>query len=277
MRIACLQFDPKLGEPAANRARADAMLAAEAPGGLDVLLLPEMAFSGYCFSGPDEIAPFCEPARTGPTAMWASRTAQRLGACVLCGFPEQGDDGRRYNALVATDRTGAVVAVYRKHFLYTTDESWASPGDAFTTFDVPTVGRVAPAICMDLNPERFEAPFERREFASALFDPPLALGERATRRHRLRARWIFGCMNWLRAEADRDVDDAEHAAWLMNYWAGRLAPVLGRPAVLAVANRVGDERTARFAGASCVIDLGRRTVLGALGSAEESLLVVDVA
>lgn len=61
MRIACLQvihpllpllttdnqkFDPKLGELAANIQHADAILARETPTDLDLLVLPEMAFTG---------------------------------------------------------------------------------------------------------------------------------------------------------------------------------------------------------------------------------------
>lgn len=49
MRIACLQFDPQLGEVDNNLNRADAVLekvdAADLDG-LDLLVLPELAFTG---------------------------------------------------------------------------------------------------------------------------------------------------------------------------------------------------------------------------------------
>ena len=46
MRIACLQFDPQVGEVSRNVHRADAILQEAVPGELDLLMLPELAFSG---------------------------------------------------------------------------------------------------------------------------------------------------------------------------------------------------------------------------------------
>jgi predicted amidohydrolase len=52
MRIACLQFDPRVGEVDNNLNRADAVLDRVDPDqldGLDLLVLPELAFAGTCF------------------------------------------------------------------------------------------------------------------------------------------------------------------------------------------------------------------------------------
>ena len=46
MRIACLQFSPRLGKPAENVARANAILEAALPQEIDSLVLPELAFTG---------------------------------------------------------------------------------------------------------------------------------------------------------------------------------------------------------------------------------------
>ena len=54
MRIACLQFDPRVGEVDNNLNRADAVLDkvdADQLDGLDLLVLPELAFAGMCFFG----------------------------------------------------------------------------------------------------------------------------------------------------------------------------------------------------------------------------------
>lgn len=51
MRIACLQFDPQVGDIDNNLSRADAVLGRVDPGeldGLDLLVLPELAFTGQC-------------------------------------------------------------------------------------------------------------------------------------------------------------------------------------------------------------------------------------
>lgn len=46
MRIACLQFNPELGRLSENIARANALLEAASPQNIDLLVLPELAFTG---------------------------------------------------------------------------------------------------------------------------------------------------------------------------------------------------------------------------------------
>jgi predicted amidohydrolase len=46
MRIGCLQFSPVLGDVDNNLNRADAVLSRANPKDLDLLVLPELAFSG---------------------------------------------------------------------------------------------------------------------------------------------------------------------------------------------------------------------------------------
>src|SRR3954453_16235193 len=105
MRIACLQFDPKLGQVSANQRRAERLLGDVAT---DVLLLPEMAFTGYCFRDRDEILPYCEDPHDGPTGEWCRRIARERSCHVVCGFPERAADGRLYNALLVADPSGAI-------------------------------------------------------------------------------------------------------------------------------------------------------------------------
>jgi len=276
MNIGCVQFDPKLGAHADNRARVDAMLEDISPGTLDLLVLPEMAFSGYCFKDRAEIQPHCENAERGASADWCRVTAQRLGCHVACGFPEVGDAGRLYNSMLLVDANGKTAHLYRKHFLFTTDETWASEGAAFGCCAIDGLGKCAFAICMDLNPRKFEAPFDRYEFASSLFAPALEHRELfQADKHRLDAHLVIACNNWLRTDVDKNLSDGQYGAFLRNYWAGRLLPALGHPVVIALANRVGVERGTRFAGASCVIDLKRRKVLGHLNGSEEAVLVIN--
>ena len=49
MRIACLQFNPQVSDVDNNMTRADRVLAKGNPENLDLLVLPEMAFSGKRF------------------------------------------------------------------------------------------------------------------------------------------------------------------------------------------------------------------------------------
>ena len=47
MRIACLQFAPRLGKVQENITRADVLLQDVLPEQCDLLVLPELAFSGF--------------------------------------------------------------------------------------------------------------------------------------------------------------------------------------------------------------------------------------
>jgi protein N-terminal amidase len=58
------------------------------PGSLDLLVLPEMALSGYVFSNPTSILPYLENPKTGPTATLAKSLAKRIGCHVIAGYPE---------------------------------------------------------------------------------------------------------------------------------------------------------------------------------------------
>ena len=57
MRIACLQFAPQVGDIDNNLNRADAVLSKANPDDLDLLVLPELAFSGTsCISQTGDVA-----------------------------------------------------------------------------------------------------------------------------------------------------------------------------------------------------------------------------
>ena len=113
MRIACLQFNPELGKRADNIARTNALLQAASPHDIDLLVLPELAFTGTCtpsspyshpssqtlsrllttykgynFPSLSSILPHLEPTATGPSTGWAKRTASRLNCIVTVGYPE---------------------------------------------------------------------------------------------------------------------------------------------------------------------------------------------
>ncbi len=55
---------------------------------MDLLVLPEMALSGYVFSSPASILPYLEQPRIGPTSLLARDLATRLRCHVVAGYPE---------------------------------------------------------------------------------------------------------------------------------------------------------------------------------------------
>ncbi|CAG8481209.1 2673_t:CDS:2 [Paraglomus occultum] len=200
---------------------------------IDILVLPEMAFSGYSFKSKDHIKPYLEDAETGTTVRWAKQQAARLNAYVMVGYPQivKGNPDKYYNSACFVAPSTEVLATYQKHFLYETDEKWAEEGPGFMSIDVPGLGKVGLGICMDINPYRFEAPFTDFEFANF---------------HREQQSSIILCsMAWLVkkdeevSESDGDendpstandfdsIDEDEYNSVMevCNYWCMRLLPI----------------------------------------------------
>ena len=106
--LGLIQYDATLGQVDSNIARVDELIAGHhAPFYPDILILPEMAFTGYVFSSREEIEPFLEsPNLRCPSITWAKSTAQKLSCFVCVGFPELSDDSKAYNSMAVVDRNG---------------------------------------------------------------------------------------------------------------------------------------------------------------------------
>lgn len=312
MKIGVLQFNPHLGEVERNIQHADQLLSAHTVN-LDLLVLPEMAFTGYNFSGVDAIRPFLEPTAQGPTAQWATKTAIQRQCTVIVGYPEimteRRPDGttftRNFNATVTAGPDGAILANYRKSFLYYTDETWAEEGFRTTATGMPffannvgTLGLMGHGICMDINPYRFETDWRNYEFATTML--------------RNQVKLVVLSMAWLTrltpedTQEDPDRPDMETVA----YWLERFWPFVDsqpqEPIVVVFANRSGSEGKAvgsvrmehgeaieigdrvAYAGSSCVMRFQTGSVklwehhvgpnkgdVGLLGKGEEGILVAD--
>ena len=130
------------------------------PDAVDLIVLPEMALSGYMFSTATSILPYLEPTTSGPTTKLAQALATRLKCHVVAGYPEalpsapqpgsssssSGDGilgeagpkemkalegegtGVGYNSAVIVGPSGEVVGNYRKSFRFETDKNWAREG-----------------------------------------------------------------------------------------------------------------------------------------------------
>ncbi|KAH8771998.1 carbon-nitrogen hydrolase [Diaporthe sp. PMI_573] len=280
MRIACLQFAPQVGDVDNNLNRADSVLAKVDPDdleGLDLLVLPELAFTGYKFDSLQHISPYLEHAGSGISSLWARTTALRLNTTVVVGYPEKVDVSPRwptspeyYNSSIVVDGEGQTIANYRKSFLYAIDETWALEGkDGFFHGDIPGLGRTAMGICMDLNPYRFEAPWHAFEFGFHIIE--------------VQADLVIINMAWLTREEGRTFSRmlSEPDMETLTYWVQRLEPVIraeGEHEIIVVfCNRTGFEDDAVYAGTSTVLGVadGEVSVYGILGRGVKDLLVVD--
>ncbi|KAH6715419.1 carbon-nitrogen hydrolase [Leptodontidium sp. MPI-SDFR-AT-0119] len=316
MRIACLQFAPQVGDIENNLNRADAVLSRANPQNLDLLVLPELAFTGkraprtaaflfrrldsniavnqaadlpwmydslmalgYNFQSLAQISPFLEPTTAGITSLWARTTALKYNCVVIAGYPEKVDLSPKwpaspeyYNSAITVNAEGETIANYRKSFLYSTDETWALEGpDGFYDGEIDGLGTVAMGICMDLNPYKFEAPWNTWEFAQHVLLREVNL--------------VVLSMAWMTREDTRSFsrEPKEPDMETLSYWLARLEPLIrneGEDEIIAVfANRTGSEGNATYAGTSAVLGIqaGEVKVYGILGRGERELLVVDTA
>ena len=233
MKLAALQFRPPHGQPVRAREQLRALLLQAR--GADLVVCPEMAVSGYVFDNKEEIAPHTEVAR-GPTLSMLADCAQELEAWIVCGIAER-DDNAFYNSALSVAPSGELVSCYRKVLLFEQDETWATAGGERSLIATDELGLLCPAICMDLNDNRFAS---------------FILSEQP--------RVLAFCTNWLEEGYD-----------ILPYWRKRL---FGWQGWMVAANRWGVERGTQFYGRSAILG-PEDAVLGVLPAEGDGLLIVD--
>jgi predicted amidohydrolase len=212
--LAVVQFNPVRGARADNLAALAGLAEQACAAGARLVVLPEMAATGYRFPDAAAVAPLAEPAR-GPTWEALAPIARAHRAQLVVGYVER-DGGRLYNAAQVIGPDGEPLARYRKRLLYRDDTTWARPGDLpYPAWQTPW-GAATLGICMDLNDDRFVA-------------------------HVLRTRPALVCFptNWI----DEGFDPR-------GYWVDRLD---GHGGLLLAANRWGAEDGVGFSGRSSVL------------------------
>lgn len=218
MRVAAVQFKSRKGHKAAALAALRGLVL-EAADGSDLVVLPEMAATGYLFRTPAAAREIAESPAGGPMFSTLASIARDRAAWIVAGFVE--DAGRvLHNSAMVIDDHGNLAGVYRKTLLFPADELWAAPGDTGYLAFATVAGRFGVGICMDLNDDRFISWCGGSELDAIAFPT-----------------------NWL------DEGEDVHA-----YWRERLTPV---DAALVAANTYGDEEPIRFSGRSAVMHRGR--------------------
>ncbi|KAF9881197.1 hypothetical protein CkaCkLH20_01347 [Colletotrichum karsti] len=277
MRIGCLQFAPQVGDIDNNLNRADSVLSKANTDDLDLLVLPELAFSGYNFKSLQQISPFLEPSGSGITSLWARTTALKYNCNVVVGYPEKVDVSSQwptgpeyYNSAIVVNGDGETIANYRKSFLYYTDETWALEGNqGFYEGWIPGLGNTSIGICMDLNPYKFQAPWHAFEFAFHVLEYESNL--------------VIVSMAWMTREDGRMFSRMPNEPDMdtLTYWVTRLEPLIRSEnedeIIVVFCNRTGTEDEVVYAGTSAVVGVqdGEVKIYGLLGRGEKELLVIN--
>ena len=144
MKVGYYQFNPVFGDVDRNLRTVLTTLESIK---CDLLVLPELAMTGYQFTDRDEVLRLAEQASDGPTILELSRFARSRGLHVVVGFPErQGSQVYNSAALIGPD---GLIGVYRKTHLFFEETLFFSPGD--TGFQVWDIGqaKIGILICFD--------------------------------------------------------------------------------------------------------------------------------
>ncbi len=126
IRLAIGQIEPRVDSPQQTIDAVKRMLKEASDSSVDVLVLPELANSGYAFNSVDEAFQRSEPVPSGPFCTLL-REWSRDGRVVVAGVCERHGD-ELYNSAVAMG-DGNHLATYRKIHLFAREKEYFRPGN----------------------------------------------------------------------------------------------------------------------------------------------------
>ncbi|MBG0786631.1 MAG: beta-ureidopropionase, partial [Anaerolineaceae bacterium] len=94
----------------------------------DLVVLPELANTGYLYATPEDLSPLAEPQDgSGPFLTALRELAAQTGGLIVSGYAEAAG-GKLFNASAAVSLDG-VIANYRKTHLFDHEKGLFAPGD----------------------------------------------------------------------------------------------------------------------------------------------------
>ncbi len=106
MQLIALQYAPLWEDKARTHTHVESMLESAPPEPGALVVLPEMADTGWSFNF-DAVIP-------GDTPAWAAATARRFKIHLQLGYAEMGNDGKAHNCTVIARPDGSLGPIYRK-------------------------------------------------------------------------------------------------------------------------------------------------------------------
>lgn len=145
MNIGFIQFAPVLGNLDATLESLSPLL--DRAGKAELLVLPELANSGYAFRSLDEARHGAEEIGKGPFSTFLEERCRDRGIHIVAGINERAGN-RIYNSAVLVGPEG-VQGIYRKLHLFKDEKDFFSPGDlGLPVFRVGS-RRIGMLICFD--------------------------------------------------------------------------------------------------------------------------------
>ena len=144
LELALIQSELAWQDPAANRARFQALLGQAA--GADLVVLPEMFSTGFSMDS----AALAEP-ENGPTTAWLCEQAQRIGAVICGSLIVQAADGSYRNRLLWARPDGSLAHYDKRHlFRMAGEHKHYAAGEEQLLVELKG-WRIRPLICYDLR------------------------------------------------------------------------------------------------------------------------------
>ena len=236
MKVAAVQMDVKIFEKESNLARIVAKMEEAARAGAKLIVFPECALTGYCFTSREEAWPLAETVPGSSTEKLAA-AAKSLGVTAIVGMLER-DGETLYNCAAVVDPQG-VLGAYRKMHLPCLGIDWFNAvGDKPFPVFATSHGRVGVNICYDCSfPEAGRV--VKLNGAQLLAIP---------------TNWPLGSDSWAHTPKVRATENHLH---------------------VIASDRVGEERGFRFSGHSQIVDFVGK-VHAEAGETEETILYAEL-
>lgn len=134
INAAFIQFKPEIAKVERNFAQIEKLLTQVTPE-TELVVLPELAFTGYNFASRESILPFAESAESSKTLDFLQTQAQKHGVYIVAGFPEIDSTQKQmiYNSSMLVGAEG-LVGIYRKVYLFGNEKNIFEAGNTFKVF-----------------------------------------------------------------------------------------------------------------------------------------------
>jgi len=124
MRIGYYQYCPDFGAPAQNLEKVQDTLSGIHA---DIIVLPELAFTGYFFEDRKELKSLAEDVSASQTVTRLTQLCRDNDLHLVTGFAERQNDNL-YNSALVIGPSG-LIHTYRKLHLFNTEKEYFDPGD----------------------------------------------------------------------------------------------------------------------------------------------------
>ncbi len=145
MKIAIIQFEPLLGKLKQTMSKLSSLLSTCKDA--DLIILPELANSGYNFNSKEEALEYSEDLKNSEFVNFLIENVKKLNAGIVAGINER-DGEKLYNSAILVDETG-VIGKYRKLHLFLNEPDFFEKGDTgLPIFDFKGY-KIGMLICFD--------------------------------------------------------------------------------------------------------------------------------